>query len=81
MSKIPKEKKAEYNKRYIEKHKDELREKAKEKIMCKYCNKDISRSSMSTHNNSQKHKLNVEIHKLKNKSNRYIKDANIPEKG
>lgn len=66
---VSREKKSEYNKRYFEKHKEELKIKAKEIVTCDICKKAVSRGALYEHRQSKLHKLNSKLReaKLENK--------------
>lgn len=55
-----------YNKTYYEANKAKLLEDAVKKIKCDSCNVECSKSNMSKHIKTEKHKLNVKIKELQN---------------
>lgn len=48
-----------YSKQYREQNREVIREKGKEKITCDICNCQISRSSITAHNKSNKHQTKL----------------------
>ena len=42
-----------------------MRNKAKEKLLCKYCNIEITKGGWSKHTKTEKHLKNVEIYEKK----------------
>lgn len=65
--KIPADLKASYNNKYYNDKKEILLKKQKEKIFCKYCDKEYNKSSFLRHTKTQTHNLKLEI--FKNKKN------------
>ncbi len=72
---VTKEKKSEYNKRYFEKHKDELKTKAKEMVECDKCKKYVSKGALYEHRQTKIHKVNCELYEAKQKNKK--KEKNI----
>lgn len=55
---VSKEKRAEYNCRWRETHKEQFLEYHRAKILCTSCNKEIERKNMAAHRRSQLHQRN-----------------------
>lgn len=70
------EKKSEYNKRYFEKHKDQLKEKAKDVVECEICKKFVSRGALYQHRQSKIHQLNVELFEERQKDKKVNRIVN-----
>ena len=65
----PKIKKTEDMKKYMKDYYKDNKEKFNAKIECQYCNCQVPYYYRSNHNNTNKHKRNVEIHILKSQIN------------
>lgn len=55
------EKSKDYNKDYYAKNKERLLANACTKIRCEHCNMECSKSNMSKHIQTEKHKLRAQI--------------------
>jgi len=58
-----------YRKAYYQANKNRILENMSQKILCEYCSCDTSKQAINKHNNSTKHKRNVELFELKKRLN------------
>jgi len=63
-----------YVKAYLERHKEEIDKKNKEKVICLICDKELARHSLRSHNKTKKHLKKIEDH-----TNNHNEEISEPE--